>query len=496
MRVLDFSAGPPSAVSIAAQGFDGAMLYISPGREDWMTGKNVSRSYLDSLDEAGVKYGFVWQFRKGGSIDSGDAGRGYEGGYSDASAALKKLNELQCSAFPVFFAVDWDISLTEWNTRVVHYFRGAVDKLGLNRVGIYGHSRVIHWAMEDAVVAEVAPGRVLGWQTKSWSNGVQAKDYAVLYQHTHNITGPDGVQIDVNDSFHESWGWHGVPSNAVRPPSTPVQITGTEFQCDLTIDTPDSGWRDPYKTQCSVIHTTENGDTTPPENVANWQVNPANESSYNILIGADATGAKTIRTNPDDRRSWSTGEPGNTDALHRSALGWAARTRADWLEKNPKQCEKMAQIVADDHLRYGFPLVWLSPADVAAGRRGFTSHGNWWRGRGGPAFRSDPGDGFPYDWVLNRAQEIINEGENMSFTDADRTKLDQVHALLTEGAPSRSAFAVDEAEHKIGDLIRNVDGRIHEEAVFNAADRAGIDPAEVVTQLAEGKTFADIEGAK
>lgn len=452
--VIDFSAGPPSAESIKRAGHTGVVLYISKPRETWMTGKYPTREYLDDLDREGIKFAFVYQFRKGGSIDTGDAGRGYDGGYADASEALHRLNELRCSGHPVFFAVDWNIGgptsqpggvdMREWNDRVVHYFKGAVAKLGKNRVGIYGNSRVIHWAMEDDVVAEVEPGRVLGWQTSSWSEGVVADDYAVLYQRTHNVPGPDGVQIDINDTFHENWGWTGIrPSTGFPQNAGGYQLTGEEFACDLVIDTPDSGWRDPYKTQASVFHTTENGDSTPPENVANWQKNPANQSSYNVLCGADATGARTVRGNPDNRRSWSAGEPGNSDATHFSNVGRAARSRAEWFN-NPKQLEQNARWAADEHLRYGRPLVWLEPADLEAGKEGFTSHGNWFHGRGGPAYRSDPGDNFPHDWVLNRAQELINEGEEDMSAD--------LNTVLT---------ASDGTEHKAGELLVYTDGRVY-----------------------------------
>lgn len=434
--VIDFSAALPSAASIKAAGHEGVMLYCSPGREDWMKAKQPPRSYLDELDAHGIKFGFVWQYRAGGSIDAGDAGRGYDGGYEDAAEALKYLNEVQCSGHPVFMAVDWDVTLAEWNGRVRKYFDGAVAKLGRERVGLYAHSKAIHWAMEDDVVAEVEPGRVLGWQTRSWSNGVRASDYAVLYQHTHNVPGSDGVQVDINDTWHEDWGWRAIKDRRSNTPHTNFQLAPVEYPCDMVIDTPDSGWRDPYETQASVFHTTENGDTTPPENVANWQKNPANQSSYNVLCGADATGAQTVRANPDNRRSWSAGEPGNTDATHFSNVGRAARSRAEWFN-NPTQLERNAEWAADQHLRYGRPLVWLEPADLGAGKRGFTSHGNWFHGRGGPAYRSDPGDGFPHDWVLNRAQDIIDQGEDMSFTDADREKLNRIHHELTHEFPSR-----------------------------------------------------------
>lgn len=423
--IIDFSAGPPPAEEIRAAGHTGAVLYLSDGREPWMTGKNPTRAYLDSLDAAGIKFAFVWQFRKGGSIDSGDAGRGYDGGYADATEALRRLNALRCAGHPVFFAVDWDITLAEWNARVADYFRGAAAKLGRERVGIYGHSRVLHWALEDRVVAEVEPGkRILGWQTRSWSNGVVARDYAVLYQREHNVPGPAGVQIDVNEPLHPEWGWRGV--QIIQKPAPHVDLAPVEFPCDMTIDCPDSGWRDPHKVQAGVVHTTENQDISRPEDIANWQRNPANQSSYNVLFGADDTGAKTVRTNPDNRRPWAAGEPGNTLGCHGACVGYAKKTRADWL-RDPQQLENVAQWAADLHLRYGLPLVWLSPEEVRAGKRGFTSHGNWYLGKGGPAHRTDPGAGFPHDLVLARAQEIVNNSKKedflMALTDDEQREL-------------------------------------------------------------------------
>lgn len=430
MTVIDYSAGPPSAASIKAAGHQGAVLYISDPREPWMTGKNPSREYLDSLDREGIKYAFVYQYRAGGSMAAGDAGRGFAGGRADADLALRRLNDLQRPGLPVFFAVDWDVTLAEWNGGVADYFRGAMDKLGRERVGIYGHSRVVHWALEDDVVAQVAPGRVLGWVTRSWGstypNGQpRGRDYAVLFQGVHNVRGPEGVAIDINTVFHGEWGWRKIADRRTSAPR--FDLAPVQWPCDLTIDTPDSGWRDPKRCQAGVIHTTENNNTTPPENVANWQRNPANGSSYNVLIGADATGARSIRTNPDNRRSWSAGEPGNTQALHMSNLGWAARKRAEWLA-NPRQLEKNALWCADLHVRYGLPLRWLSPADLRAGRKGFTSHGNWYHGRGGPAYRSDPGAGYPHDVVLARADEIVNQG-GLTVSEADRI-IDHINRYL------------------------------------------------------------------
>lgn len=226
VTVIDFSSGPPSAKSIREAGHDGAVLYISLPRESWMTGKNPTRAYLDSLDREGIKFAFVFQYRKGGSMALGDAGRSYEGGIADAREAKNRLDSLNCAGHPVYFAVDWDVTLNEWNKVVYRYFTGAVEVLGRQRVGIYGHSRAVHWAMEDGVVAEVEPGRVLGWVTQSWQsrhpNGTpKGSDYATLFQGTHNVPGPEGVKIDINETFHDEWGWRALPDYKEAKPGFP-----------------------------------------------------------------------------------------------------------------------------------------------------------------------------------------------------------------------------------------------------------------------------------
>lgn len=232
--VIDFSASVPSAASLQAAGHAGAVMYISPPRESWMGAKPALRPTIDDFDAHGLQAAFVWQY---GKEKNPDVMRGWDGGVADAKAAQAHLDSIQCSGHPVFFAVDFNIGgdpdqpggvdMKPWNNVAVKYFQGAASVLGKQRVGIYGHSRVVHWAMEDDAVATVAPGRVLGWVTRSWSKGKTGADYAVLYQREHNIPGPDGVQIDVNDVLHPEWGWRALDSYQQPPRETviPENIT-------------------------------------------------------------------------------------------------------------------------------------------------------------------------------------------------------------------------------------------------------------------------------
>lgn len=230
--VIDFSAAVPSAKAIKQAGHAGAVMYISPGRESWMRAKPVRRSTIDDFDNNGLRSAFIWQY---GKEKDSDVMRGYAGGVADAKAAKAHLENIRCAGHPVFFAVDFDITLAQWNNTAVEYFKGVCSVLGKQRVGIYGHSRVVHWAMEDDVVAKVAPGRVLGWVTKAWSNGQTGSDYAVLYQKVFNTKGPDGVLIDISDVHHPEWGWRAIPGGTsikveVKAPANNSGYTPTKPQ--------------------------------------------------------------------------------------------------------------------------------------------------------------------------------------------------------------------------------------------------------------------------
>lgn len=189
----------------------------------------------------------------------------------------------------------------------------------------------------------------------------------------------------------------------------------SQFKEDVTmLTTADSGPRDPHKCQLGVFHTTENSDSTPPENVAAWQQNRANESSYNVLVG---TNGRSVRSNDDNFIPWAAGSTGNRIGLHASAIGRAARSREDWL-KFPAQLETLARWAADLNARYGIPLKWLNAAQVRAGERGFCGHAEI-----SAAFRevnhTDPGRGFPHDLILARAMEINNPTNRDTKGDPD-----------------------------------------------------------------------------
>ena len=404
MTVIDFSAAYPSPSAVKAAGHTGVMLYVSPARDSWMGGKKITRQVVDGYKNAGIDIAVVWQYGAGNVRDS-DVMRGHDGGIADARAAEAKLKEVGLDGHPVFFAVDFHADthsrmLQLWNSTIVKYFRAACEVLGRDRVGIYGASHVVHWAMEDKVVAEVAPGRVLGWITRSWSNGVIGAAYSVLYQRVHNVPGPDGVQIDINDVKHQYWGQRAprVDTPAPTPPKEEPTVADKGYDIDLH-HLIGFGGPAPVPKKVIIVHTTENTPGTPARTIVEWQAR-SKTGSYHRLV--DATGLITL-ANTDGWRVWATGNKGNDIALHVSCVAQAKMNRAEWLAQ-PKMLEGVARAIAFWARTYNIPLVKLSRAELGAGKHGVAGHleAQVW----GSTTHWDPGYHFPYDVVLARAKEI------------------------------------------------------------------------------------------
>ena len=209
-----------------------------------------------------------------------------------------------------------------------------------------------------------------------------------------------------------------------------------QFKADVDIlTTADSGRRDVNGLIWSVLHTTENSDSTPPDNVAKWQLDRNNSSSYNVLFGTDG---RTVRSNDDEYTPWSAGDPGNTLGLHGSAIGYASRTRAQWL-KFPKQLESIAQWLATNHREYGIPLRELTVDEVRRRVPGVTTHAVYWQAIGkaqGMDTRTDPGAGFPMDVVIKRAKEIVSpkppKVKDVGMTDQQYSELVKLLKLILD----------------------------------------------------------------
>jgi hypothetical protein len=213
LRLIDFSERLVPADQIRPAGYDGALVYVSelrPGAD--FDFKPVTREYADALRAEGLYVVSCYQYGKPGWPTPSDYTRGYDGGVADAQTALR----LHAAAgggnsAPIFFSVDEDIDLSIWKSVAVQWFRGINSVLGVDRTGIYGHSRACAWAIGDGVVGRsTSPGHWWAWQTKAWSGG-EHEPRAVLYQSVVNTAASPGVllagtHVDVDDVLADDFG--------------------------------------------------------------------------------------------------------------------------------------------------------------------------------------------------------------------------------------------------------------------------------------------------
>ncbi len=139
----------------------------------------------------------------------------------------------------------------------------------------------------------------------------------------------------------------------------------------------------------------------------------------------------------------------NHDGIQIEHAGRARQTRAEWLDAYSRpMLELSALLSADICRRRGLPPVWLSPADLQAGRRGITSHANVSLAFG-KSTHTDPGAGFPADWYLQQV--------NLHLTRRDRpTWADYLQLWVTPaGGQTTKYIGWDRAWPAVGWVARN-----------------------------------------
>jgi hypothetical protein len=213
LRLIDFSQRLVAPEEIKSAGYDGALVYVSelrPGAD--FDFKPVTREYADALRAQGLHIVSCYQYGKPGWPTPSDYTRGYDGGVADAQTALR----LHAAAgggdsAPIFFSVDEDIDANTWKNVAAQWFRGINSVLGVDRTGIYGHSRACAWAIGDGVVGRsTSAGHWWAWQTKAWSGG-EREPRAVLYQSVVNTAANPGVlmggtHVDVDEVLATDFG--------------------------------------------------------------------------------------------------------------------------------------------------------------------------------------------------------------------------------------------------------------------------------------------------
>jgi len=155
-----------------------------------------------------------------------------------------------------------------------------------------------------------------------------------------------------------------------------------------------------------VIHTMESPekpDTA--ESVAAWFAGPtAPQASAHYCIDANSV-VECVR---DTDVAWHA--PGaNHNGLGLEHAGRAAQTAADWSDTYSKRMlARSSELVAEKCAKYDIPAVWLTAAQLRAGRRGITGHAQV-----SEAFKrcdhTDPGTSFPVDDYIALVREHLGD---------------------------------------------------------------------------------------
>ena len=197
--LFDYAAGVLSAADIKAAGGVGAIRYVSdrrPGAE-WMLGKPIQLAEVRDLYQAGLKIVSNYQFGKQATAD-------WRGGQAAGVTHAKRGWELHTAAggpigAPVYASIDDDPSPEQYTQLIAPYLRGWESVLGHQRVGVYGNSKVIEWALQDGLGSWF-------WQHNWGTPSGFIHPAAHLHQFEIDARKVAGIGVDLNNILKPQFG--------------------------------------------------------------------------------------------------------------------------------------------------------------------------------------------------------------------------------------------------------------------------------------------------
>lgn len=197
--LLDYAAGVLSAADIKAAGALGAIRYVSdrrPGAQ-WMLGKPMQIDEARDLYQAGLKIVSNYQFGKQDTAD-------WLGGQTAGVTHAKRGWALHTAAggpvaAPIYASIDDNPSYEQYKQQVAPYLRGWESVLGHQRVGIYGNSKTIDWALQDGLGSWF-------WQHNWGSPRGYVHPAAHLHQFEIDARSVAGVGVDLNNILKPQFG--------------------------------------------------------------------------------------------------------------------------------------------------------------------------------------------------------------------------------------------------------------------------------------------------
>lgn len=197
--LLDYAAGVLSAADIKAAGALGSIRYVSDRRPgaSWMLGKPIQLAEARDLYQAGLKIVSNYQFGKAETAD-------WLGGQPAGVTHAKRGWELHTAAggptgAPIYASIDDNPTLEQYKQQVAPYLRGWESVVGHQRVGVYGNSKVIEWALQDGLGSWF-------WQHNWGSPQGFVHPAAHLHQFEIDARKVAGVGVDLNNILKPQFG--------------------------------------------------------------------------------------------------------------------------------------------------------------------------------------------------------------------------------------------------------------------------------------------------
>jgi hypothetical protein len=197
--LLDYAAGVIPASQIRAAGAVGSIRYVSDRRPggSWMLGKPMELSEARDLNQNGLKIVSCYQYGKQSSAD-------WLGGQSAGVTHAQRGWQLHTAAggpagAPIYASIDDDPSYEQYKQQVAPYLRGWESVLGHQRVGVYGNSKTIDWALHDGLGSYF-------WQHNWGSPGGYTHPAANLHQVEIDKRNVGGVGVDINNICKPQFG--------------------------------------------------------------------------------------------------------------------------------------------------------------------------------------------------------------------------------------------------------------------------------------------------
>ena len=197
--LLDYAAGVLKAADIKAAGAVGAIRYVSDRRPGaaWMLGKPIQIEEARDLYQAGLKIVSNYQFGKQATAD-------WLGGQAAGVTHAKRGWELHTAAggpvsAPVYVSIDDDPTLEQYQQQVAPYLRAWESVIGHQRVGVYGNSKTIEWALQDGLGSWF-------WQHNWGTPKGYVHPAAHLHQFEIDARSVAGVGVDLNNILTPQFG--------------------------------------------------------------------------------------------------------------------------------------------------------------------------------------------------------------------------------------------------------------------------------------------------